>query len=89
MDGVDLEPAMNSRSTRAGREPDAIRHDDNDKRCPIVCVLTDPPSHIQPAHLLSLQLWNGLKWMKHLRSVIARLNSPCCAPLTMWTGNGG
>jgi len=38
MDGDDLEPAMNSRSTGVGREPDAIRHGHDDERCPIACV---------------------------------------------------
>ena len=64
MDGDDLEPAMTSRSTGAGREPDAIRHDHDDERCPIVHVWVYPPPYKRPADLLSPLARNGLVRMR-------------------------
>ena len=64
MDGHNLELAMNSRNTGAGREPDAIRHEHDDERCPIVHVWVDPPAYRQPADLLSLLARNGLVKMR-------------------------
>jgi hypothetical protein len=60
MDGDDLELGIKSRRTGAGRDPDAIRRDCEDERCPFVCISTDPRSRRWQARLLSLSIQNGL-----------------------------
>jgi hypothetical protein len=63
MDGDDLEPGMKSCLAAIGRDLNALRHDYDDGRFPLVCDLADLPSHRRPIRLLSLTIQDRLVQM--------------------------